>query len=177
MLPRRCFVEVSIPKARGVYPTDARDRLDPRPFVRGAPYDGWRQSMMPVASFDAASTEWRLAQLLDDSPDVEWWLRPAPSDCVYLELDVTRGATGGGVAAGRYYPDVVVIGTDGVQWLVEGKSDAEATSTDVMAKKKELAERWAAEVTEDGRWGVWRYLFATETAITAAGGSWANLAR
>jgi type III restriction enzyme len=176
MLPRRRFVEVSIPKERGLYPTDALNQFDPRPFVRGAPYDGWRQSMMPVASFDARSTEWVLAGMLDVSNDVEWWLRPAPSDGVYLELDVTRSAAGGGVAAGRYYPDFIVIGTDRVQWLVEGKSDAEATSPDVAAKK-ELAEQWAAEVTADGRWGTWRYLFATETVIAAAGGSWANLAR
>jgi type III restriction enzyme len=176
MVPRRRFVEVSIPKARGLYPTDAIDRLDPRPFVRGAPYEGWRQSMMPVASFDAGSTEWRLAQMIDDSQDVGWWLRPAPSDGVYLELDVTRAAVGGGVAAGRYYPDFIVIGTDGVQWLVEGKSDAESTTAEVVAKK-ELAEKWAAEVTADGRWGTWRYLFATEAAIASSGGAWSNLAR
>ena len=44
-------------------------------FVKHVQFIGWQRNVMPVASFDAGSTEWAIAHLLDRDPDVKWWLR------------------------------------------------------------------------------------------------------
>ncbi len=173
MLPVRRFVEVRQPVPGGQYPTDVRARLDPNPFVVGQYYYDWRKAMMPVNRFDAGTTEFALAGIFDDSPAVDWWLRLEKHDGAYLELDTTRMATSGPVAH-RYYPDFVVIDTDGVRWLVEGKSDGAAIHDDVIAKRR-TAEAWCDEVTADGRWGEWRYLFATEAMVQQSQRVWSNL--
>lgn len=41
--------------------------------------------------------------------------------------------------------------------------------------KKRAAENWARFVRDNGNHGTWRYLFATESDIRAAGGSWPRL--
>ncbi|MFE0750706.1 hypothetical protein [Gordonia sp. NPDC058843] len=42
-------------------------------------------------------------------------------------------------------------------------------------RKREAAEQWARSVRDDGQFGTWRYVFATETHIRGAAGSWAGL--
>jgi len=81
----------------------------------------------------------------------------------YIQLD--NGA--------RYYPDFIAIDKDGVHWLVEGKSNAEASSESVLAKKA-AAEAWAKEVSELGQFGTWKYLFATEEHLSQSN-SWDTL--
>ena len=41
--------------------------------------------------------------------------------------------------------------------------------------KRAAAEEWARFVVDDGRFGTWRYLFCTETAIKNAHGGWDGL--
>jgi hypothetical protein len=73
---------------------------------------------------------------------------------LYVELD-TRG---------RYYSDFIAIDISGTQWLIEGKSDHDVARRDVEVKRA-AAEAWTRFVNDDGRFGTWRYLFCSETAI------------
>ncbi len=150
----------SRPVALPVEPRPCRpsilDRYDR--FERGRWYAGWAKSLLPVASFDAGTTEFRLAEIMDSSPGIVWWHRLRTVDGAYIELD----------AGGKYYPDFIALDVDGVSWIIEGKSDAEAESKDAQIKRA-AAEDHVRYVSDDSRFGTWRYLFCTETAIKNAG--------
>ncbi len=134
-------------------------------FVPGKPYTGWTKSILPAAAFDAYSTEYRLADLLDSAPEITWWVRVLPNYGAYLNYGANQ----------RYIPDLIAIDTSGVHWLIEGKADVRANDKDVLAKK-EAAERWVRHVNDSGEVEAeWRYLFATETNVKHAAGSWVGL--
>jgi type III restriction enzyme len=160
--PQYAFNPVTLPVEPRPMPTDVLDRYDE--FERGRWYGGWRKSILPVASFDAKTTERRLAEILDNSSRIEWWLRLRLDDPAYIELDT----------GGRYFPDFVAVDNVGVQWLIEGKSDHDVPRRDVEAKRV-AAEEWARFVNDDGRFGTWRYLFCSETALKNSHGSWDSL--
>jgi type III restriction enzyme len=160
--PQYAFYPVTLPIEPRPMPTDVLDRYDE--FERGRWYDGWRKSILPVVSFDAKTTERRLAEILDHSSPIEWWLRLRLDDPAYIELDT----------GGRYFPDFIAVDTAGVQWLIEGKSDHDVQRRDVEAKRA-AAEEWARFVNDDGRFGTWRYLFCSETALKNSRGSWDSL--
>lgn len=131
-------------------------------FIKHVQFIGWQRNIMPVASFDAGTTEWKLAQLLDRDDSIEWWLRLYTNGPAYIPAD------------GNYFPDFVALDVDGIYWLIEGKSDKNANDADVL-RKKEAAEHWARSARDDGNYGEWHYMFATETHIKNAAGSWAGL--
>jgi type III restriction enzyme len=62
-------------------PTDVLDRFDG--FERGRWYSGWRRSVLPVASFDAKTTERGLAEILDGDSKIRWWPRLQTTDPAY----------------------------------------------------------------------------------------------
>lgn len=132
-------------------------------FVKQVQYGGWARNIMPVAAFDARTTEWDLARLLDRDSSIQWWLR------IYNDGPAFIPTTDG-----RYFPDFIVIDDEGVNWLVETKADNRAADAGVQLKKR-AAETWARAVRDDGRYGTWRYLFATEADIKQAAGSWRSL--
>lgn len=105
------------------------------------------------------STHWPIC--LDNSSSIEWWLRLRVHDPAYIELD----------AGGKYYPDFIAVDRHDVHWVIEGKSNRDADAHDVQVKKA-AAEEWARFVNDDDRFGTWRYLFCTETAISHARGGW-----
>lgn len=158
------FVSVPLPVEPVLASDDAIDAYNSQHFIKGAPYKGWQRSIMPIATFDAMSTEWRLAHLMDRSPDIAWWLRLQISDGVYIPT----------TEAGRYHPDFIAIDNRGTHWLIEGKADSDAEDASVVHKRAG-AEEWARAVADEGIYGDWRYLFATESDIKQAGGSWQNL--
>jgi type III restriction enzyme len=160
--PQYAFNAVTMPVEPRPMPTDILDRYDD--FERGRWYGGWRKSILPIASFDAKTTERRLAEILDSSSSIEWWLRLRLDDPVYIELDT----------GSRYFPDFIAVDNLGVQWLIEGKSDHDVPRRDVEAKR-EAAEEWARFVNDDGRFGTWRYLFCSETALKTSHGAWDSL--
>lgn len=131
-------------------------------FVRHVQFVGWQRNIMPVATFDAGTTEWNLAKMLDRDPEIEWWLR------IY-----TQGSAFIPTTDGSYFPDFIALDTSRVYWLIEGKSDKNSNDADVL-RKREAAEHWARAVRDDGQFGEWHYLFATESHIAKAG-SWAGL--
>ena len=160
--PEYSFKTVGLPSEPGPMPSDVLDRYDE--FERGRWYSGWTKSILPVVSFDAKTTEYALANIMDSSPKVRWWLRLRLEDGAYIELDNGR----------KYYPDFIAIDAAGAFWLIEGKSDDGAQRTDVQDKRA-AAEEWARFVVDDGRFGTWHYLFCTETAIKNARGGWDGL--
>jgi type III restriction enzyme len=160
--PRYAFRTITVPVEPRAMPTDVLDRYED--FERGRWYSGWTKSILPVASFDAKTTEYTLANIMDSSPRIAWWLRLRTEDEAFIELDTGR----------RYYPDFIAIDINGVYWLIEGKSDDSADRVDVRARAA-AAEEWARFVVDDGRFGTWNYLFCTETAIRNAHGGWDGL--
>lgn len=135
-------------------------------FIRRAQYKGWRRNIMPTASFDAKSTEWEIAHIVDNDPEVSWWLRVDSQGPVWIPTE----------EAGRYFPDFIVIDENGTRWVIEGKSDKESTDPAVIHKKR-AAQQWARSVRDedDERFGQWRYMFITETDVKRSSGSWNGL--
>ncbi|MER7723880.1 DEAD/DEAH box helicase family protein [Streptomyces sp. NPDC096323] len=158
------FVTVSIPPPIQPWPGQTMPKMQiTEKVIRGMGYTGWDSSILPVVYFDARSTEVKLANLMDVSPKLKWWLRLESRGDTYIQLD--NGS--------RYFPDFIAVDVEGVHWLVEGKSDAESSSESVLAKKA-AAEAWAKEVTELGQFGMWKYLFATEAHLSQSN-SWGIL--
>ncbi len=131
-------------------------------FVKHVQFIGWQRNVMPVASFDAGSTEWAIAHLLDRDPDVKWWLRIYANGPAFIPT-----------TDGNYFPDFVALDADGAYWVIEGKSDKNANDADVV-RKREAAEGWARSVRDAEEFGNWHYVFATESHIKNAG-SWSAL--
>jgi type III restriction enzyme len=158
------FVDVGVPTEPIIMPSHALDATVDD-YAKQVPFGGWKKSITPTATFDARTTEWALARILDDDPHVAWWLRLDTMGQVHIQMPT----------AGHYYPDFIVIDTNGRHWVVEGKSDKEAKADDVQAKKTS-AETWARAVRDQGK-GDWHYLFATESAIRAAHHTWDGLVK
>ncbi|MEZ5269715.1 MAG: hypothetical protein R2789_14485 [Microthrixaceae bacterium] len=128
-------------------------------------YRGWTKSILPAARFDAKSTELALAGLFEADPAVTWWLRVESHQDVWIPWGHRQ----------RHYPDFIVITDDGHHWMVEGKADDRANDPEVLEKKAAGFE-WTRFANDSGDApDTWHYLFATETAIKQAGGTWTGL--
>lgn len=154
------FVKIELPLEPVTVAADAVKAHNVVKFKKGLQYVGWEKNVMPVATFDAGTTEWELARLMDRDPNIKWWVRVYVGGQAFIPTP-----------DGRYFPDFIALDVDGVHWLIEGKADDHAKDDSVLRKKKE-AENWARAVRDDGDFGTWRYMFATETNIKHAGGSW-----
>lgn len=137
-------------------------------FMRGYPYSGWTKGVYETCSFDAYSTEFRLAELLDKSGTaVRAWVRITHT--VPLTISYRSGA-----GARTYVPDFVVIDEQGIYWIMEGKRDDEMTN-DVVLAKRDAAAAWVSTVNTSGDvHETWAYLLASEAVIKNAG-NWAAL--
>ncbi len=156
------LVPVTLPIEPVMVAPDAKNAYNDK-FVKHTQFVGWQKSIMPVATFDAGTTEWELAHLLDRDPVIQWWLR------VYVGGPAFIPTTDG-----KYFPDFIALATDSGYWLVEGKADKNANDADVL-RKVQTAQNWARSVRDDGDSGTWRYMFATEAHIRTAAGSWNGL--
>lgn len=146
----------------------APDEVFPRTAAWAARrwYSGWTRSLLPIARFDARSTELALAELFEASTaDVAWWVRVEAHQEAWIPYGHRQ----------RHYPDFIAIDQAGDYWLIEGKADDRANDPDVLAKKAAGME-WSRFVNDSGdATATWHYLFATETAIAQAGGTWTGL--
>ncbi|MBG0716996.1 DEAD/DEAH box helicase family protein [Microbacterium sp. 2C] len=149
-----------------VEPVLVSDSLDAHndAFVPHRQFTGWKKAIMPVQIFDAGTTEFQVAKLMDLDPNITWWQRVYTSGAANIPRS----------GASPYYPDFVVLDKDGVQWVVEAKADDSAQDPDVVAKAA-AAREWARAVTDDGDYGEWKYLFVTESDIRKAAASWKAL--
>lgn len=130
-------------------------------FVRGYPYKGWSKSVYEVNAFDAYSTEFRLAQLFESTPNVKAWVRV--DHTVPLRINYLSGAV-----QREYMPDFIVIDDNDVHWILEGKADSEMTNPLVLAKA-DAADNWVRAVNANTvvsqRWG---YMLCSENVISAS---------
>lgn len=154
------FVEITIPLEPVTVEADAPNAHDTQKFKKGVQYVGWEKNVMPVAVFDAGSTEWELARLMDRDPNIRWWVR------VYVGGQAFIPTT-----HGDYFPDFIALDTKGAHWLIESKADDHANDESVL-RKKAAGETWARAVRDEEDFGTWRYMFATESDIKQAAGSW-----
>jgi type III restriction enzyme len=158
---------------------DPQDRVEAKPpqprqlitssrqFIKNYPYSGWVRGIYDTNSFDAFSTEFRLAELFDTTEGVRAWVR------VDHSVPLTVGYFNGAIQR-QYVPDFIVIDENETHWLVEGKSDAEVASPTVLMKR-DAAQEWVATVNGSPavsqRWG---YVLASESVI-ASTSTWGAL--
>ena len=127
-------------------------------------YEGWSKSLYPQVWFDS-DTERQAAVVIDDSSDVELWIRLHDQDLPIAWSGESR----------TYNPDFLVKTTDGTWWIVEVKADSELASDDV-AGKAQAARVWVNHVNADDKVdGDWKYLLVGETDVRDAKGSWQGL--
>jgi type III restriction enzyme len=148
-------------------PADRQVVTNSGDFVRGYPYTGWDRAVYEVNSFDAYSTEFKLAELFEKTNGIKAWVRvnqSVPIRIAYLQGALQR----------EYEPDFIVVDDDGTYWLVEGKSNKDMTDATVLLKR-DAAVAWVAAVNASTdvqqKWG---YVLASESVIASAG-SWAAL--
>jgi type III restriction enzyme len=132
-------------------------------FRRGVGYQGFRRSVYAEDWFDSRP-ERDLANILDRSDDVRFWLRLNRGDLTIL----WRGQST------WYNPDFLVRECDGGTWIIEVKADRDLESSDVQAKR-EAAQRWARRANASAGLGRWRYLLVGETQLRNAAGDWRRL--
>lgn len=142
------------------------DQIDsPDQFQRGRTYGGWFKSLFTAESFDSYTGEYVLAKLLNTSPGIKWWHRLHPQDGAFVYYN----------SKDRYFPDFVARDSNGVYWIIEGKSERGRDDEQVQAKRKaaeSLVRRLIAEdAYADQKWG---YLIAYEKD-TARADSWEDL--
>jgi type III restriction enzyme len=77
----------------------------------------------------------------------------------------------------EYNADMIAVDTDGTHWVIEIKSDRDADSNEVQAKRT-AAQRWANHVNDNSSvTAAWNYLLVTEMDIAQAKESWSALKR
>ncbi|SDJ99660.1 type III restriction enzyme [Nocardioides sp. YR527] len=136
-------------------------------FTRSYPYEGWAKSVYEINTFDAYSTEFRLASLFEAPGDVTAWIRI--NETVPLRIPYHLSAI-----QRQYEPDFIVVDIQGTYWIVEGKADSEMTSNTVIAKR-DAAREWVKTVNaSDSVHHQWAYLLASESVIASAA-TWAAL--
>lgn len=132
-------------------------------FTPHKPYSGWDKGIYDVNSFDAYSTEFRLAELFDRDPNIKAWVRV--NETVPLRIPYHQGAIQRG-----YEPDFIVIDNNDQHWIVEGKANSSMPHRDrIVAAKRDAAREWVntvnASTEVQQRWG---YLLASEDVVAAA---------
>ncbi|GAB1693442.1 DEAD/DEAH box helicase [Krasilnikovia sp. M28-CT-15] len=136
-------------------------------FERWYPYAGWEKAVYEINDFDAYSTEFLLATLFERDGAVKAWVRI--EETVPIRITYLMGAV-----QKIYEPDFIVIDSEGIHWIVEGKADSEMTSQTVLAKR-DAARAWVSTVNAEEivhqRWG---YLLASESVIASAS-TWGGL--
>lgn len=151
----------------GVPPTNRNLVTRPGQFTRNHPYVGWSRSFYPVVRFDSFGAEFLLGRLVDNDDDVAAWTRvmaSLPLRIAYRTGAVTR----------QYVPDFVVVTTDGVHWVVEGKADGDMNDPVVLSKADAAAEWVRAVNASPVIQPRWAYALASETAVRSAT-SWRQL--
>lgn len=145
--------------------TRRRVSLDPtEPFSRSIAYNNRKKSIYDADWFDS-STERLVANIIDDSPDVQAWVRLLTGDLPMLWRSDGR----------EYHADLVVVEHSDDRWVVEVKADRDVDTAEVKAKR-DAAKRWANYVNTDGSaGGRWHYLLVSERDVDDAAHSWSAL--
>lgn len=128
-------------------------------YTRKHFYGPWDRGLFNAAQFDSFNAEYRLACLLDLDPDVVWWTRLYTNDGACVAYTVNQ----------NYYPDFVVLDTDGVYWIIEAKADNERGDETVENKKAAMEDTLRKlYMIDDFEDQTWEYILAFETEIKSA---------
>jgi type III restriction enzyme len=72
----------------------------------------------------------------------------------------------------EYMPDFLVITTDDIHWIIEGKADDEMNS-EIVRAKRDATRTWLAHVNSSNDVpDTWAYVLASETVVKNVSGSW-----
>ena len=146
---------VSFTLAAGETPRDFRAPIADKRLIRQMVFKGFRKCCYPYQKFQSVEGEWRLAQILEDDPDVLKWMKPASGQFL---IEYEDGQ--------RYEPDFVVETVDGCL-IIEPKRADQLHQNDVQAKAR-AAARWCdfANQHAAGNGGKpWRYLLIPDNTI------------
>lgn len=136
----------------------------PRPFripvtdkraVRQMVFEGFQRCCYPYQKFDSVEGEWRLAQLLEDDPQVIKWMKPAPGQ---FRIEYLNGQ--------NYEPDFVVE-TQSDYLIIEPKQADKVAWTETQAKAR-AAERWCEFANQHARshgYKEWSYVLVPDDQI------------
>jgi len=142
-------------KAGNTPPRHFREPLRAAHQIRRLVFTGFRKCCYPLQKFDSMEGEWRLAQVLEDDPTVQRWMKPAPSQ---FRIEYRGGHA--------YEPDFVVE-TDTEKLLIEPKRESEMDDEEVRLKAR-AAVRWCRHASDHARQHgrkLWHYLLVPHTAI------------
>lgn len=134
-------------------------------FVPRRHYGDWSKGMFKAAAFDSFSAEYRIAELLNKSGDIEWWMRLYDRDRAEIAFRINR----------TYRPDFVARDRDGVNWIIEGKA-ADKRGDEDVADKRLAAESLIRRLVslDEFRGQRWGYLVAYDDTVGRAN-SWTQL--
>lgn len=133
-----------------------RAPVDDKQYIRGMLFTGFQKLVFEAAKFDS-DTERRFAILLEDTKDVEKWLRPAP-DMLRLYYRYGKGDQ-------EYVPDFIVE-TKNEKLIVEIKALNDMDDPAVEAKAN-AAVAWCERASTLGG-KPWRYVLIPHDAVVGA---------
>lgn len=141
--------------AAGEQPRDFRAPVADKRLIRQMVFKGFSKCCYPYQKFQSVEGEWRLAQVLEDDPDVLKWMKPAPGQ---FRIEYLSGK--------NYEPDFVVE-TRQACFLIEPKRADQLTQGETKDKAR-AAVRWcgyASRHAADIGGKPWYYLLVPDTAI------------
>ncbi|MCF5164792.1 restriction endonuclease subunit R [Pseudomonas congelans] len=141
-------------------PADAKPRHFRAPIiekrlVRQMVFEGFQRCCYPYQKFDSVDGEWRLAQILEDDPQVIKWMKPAPGQ---FRIEYHNGR--------NYEPDFIVE-TQGEYLMLEPKRADLIGLVDTQDKAR-AAERWCGYANEHAKSNggkFWSYLLVPDEEI------------
>jgi type III restriction enzyme len=142
--------------AAGEHPRPFREPLPRGSAIRMQVFTGFSKCCYPYQKFQSDEGERRLAQVLEDDPEVQKWMKPAPGH-FRIEWDAGRD----------YEPDFVAELADRIL-LIEPKQASEMESPEVIAKAR-AAARWCEYASKHARLASskpWHYLLVPHDAIS-----------
>ena len=153
-----------VERVEALPPADRHLITSSKQFTAHYPYKGWSRSVYDVNDFDAYSTEFCLANLFETTTSIKTWVRI--DNTVPLRISYLIGAI-----QREYEPDFIVIDSNDVHWIVEGKRNDEMNHPLVIAKR-DAATAWVSTVNASANVSQqWGYLLASESVIGSAS-SW-----
>lgn len=134
---------------------DFRENITPSSAVKKYIFTGFMRSYYVENKFDS-STEQDFAYVLENDPKVLKWLRPVTN-----QFNIYWGN-----GAHKYEPDFIVETTDTI-YMIETKSSANLTDSDVLSKKASAEEycKYATEYNFQHGGKVWRYVLVPHDIV------------
>ncbi|KPB59927.1 DEAD/DEAH box helicase [Pseudomonas amygdali] len=139
----------------GDIPRHFRAPITDKRLVRQMVFEGFQRCCYPYQKFDSVDGEWRLAQILEDDPQVIRWMKPASGQ---FRIEYLNGR--------NYEPDFVVE-TQSEYLMIEPKRADQIGLVDTQDKAR-AAERWCGYANEHAKSNggkFWSYLLVPDEEI------------